>query len=99
VEAARVIGEQITMSADLRQGITDVFRKVTGRRPSEKELILLLELREKEFQKFKTSKQKTKGWLSSGHHKSNPALDAAQVAANAVVASTIINTDAAITKR
>jgi hypothetical protein len=62
-------------------------------------LDLLLELREKEFQKFKAKKEKTKGWLSAGNNKRNHALDAAQVAANAVVASTIINTDAAITKR
>jgi hypothetical protein len=99
VEAAKVLGEQITMAADIKQGIVEVYRKLTGKRPSKKELILLLELREKEYQKFKTKKEKTKGWLSAGNYKTNNSLDAAQVAANAVVASTIINTDAAITKR
>ncbi|MEP7230203.1 MAG: DUF1553 domain-containing protein [Ginsengibacter sp.] len=99
VEAARLIGEQITMAADGKQGVVDAFRKLTGKTPSPKELGLLLELREKEYQKFKTKKEKAKGWLSAGDYKSNTSLDGAQVAANAVVASTIINMDASITKR
>lgn len=99
VEVARIMGEQITMAADLKQGVVEAFRKLTGKKPSEKELSLLLELREKEYQKFKRKKEKTSGWLSAGNYKRNTELDAAQVAANAVVASTIINMDASITKR
>jgi cytochrome c553 len=99
VEAAKVIGEQITEATNVQQGIIDAFRKLTGRRPSGKELALLLELREKEYRKFKQENKKTKGWLTTGEYKIKSSLDAAQVAANAVVANTIINTDAVITKR
>ncbi len=99
VEAAKVMGEQITEGADTKKGIVLAFRTLTGRRPSQQELALLMELREKEYQKFKMKKEKTKGWLATGRYIINPSLDAAQVAANAVVASTIINTDAALTKR
>lgn len=99
VEAAKVIGVQITKAENIQQGITDAFRKLTGRRPSAKELSILMELRENEYRKFKQKKEKTKGWLTTGAYKVDASLDAAQVAANAVVANTIINTDAAITKR
>jgi hypothetical protein len=43
--------------------------------------------------------EKTKGWLSAGFYKVNAQADKALVAANAVVASTIMNSDASITKR
>jgi hypothetical protein len=99
VEAAKVMGEQMTAAVNVEQGITDAFRKLTGRRPSGKELALLMELREKEYRKFKQKKEKTKGWLTTGEYKIKASPDAAGVAANAVVANTIINTDAAITKR
>jgi hypothetical protein len=65
----------------------------------EKELALLMELREKEYQKFKLKKDKIAGWNSAGKYKIKPSLEQAAVAANAVVASTIMNMDASITKR
>jgi hypothetical protein len=99
VEAAKRIGEQITTAPDLKAGIIAAFRKLTGRGPTAPELAILLELREKEYHKFRTKKERAKGWLATGSYKVPSSLDEAQVAANAVVASTIINTDAAITKR
>jgi hypothetical protein len=99
VEAAKVIGEKITEAHDLKQAIRQCFRQLTGRSPMEKELTLLMELRDKEYQKFKLKKDKSKGWLSAGKYKIKPSLEGAAVAANAVVASTIMNMDASITKR
>ena len=99
IEAAKVIGEQITEAPDFKQAIIQCFRQLTGRKPIEKELTLLMELRGKEYQKFKARKDKTRGWLSAGKYNIKPSLDGAAVAANAVVASTIMNMDASITKR
>ncbi len=99
VEAAKVIGEQITESPNAEKAVLQCFRLLTGRKPIEKELALLMELRVKEYQKFKVKKDKKKGWLSAGNYKIKPSLEGAAVAANAVVASTIMNMDASITKR
>jgi len=59
----------------------------------------LLELQDKEYQKFKYNGQKMKGWLNIGNYKIKKTSDEAKVASCAVIANTIINTDAAITKR
>ena len=64
-----------------------------------KELQLLLDLREKEHQKFKTDPSKLKGWLTTGEYRISPTLDPGLVAANAVTASAILNSDAFLTKR
>ena len=99
VEASKVIGEQIAEASNLKQGTIIAFRKLSGRKPTDKEIALLLELQDKEYQKFKHKGQKIKGWLSTGNYKIKKTNDEAKVASCAVIANTIINTDAAITKR
>ncbi len=99
IEAAKVIGEKITRSHDPQKAITLAFRSLTGRRPSGKELEILQALQEKEYRLFLSDRKKTKGWIRTGAYKTDPSLDPAKLAANAVVASTILNTDACITKR
>lgn len=99
VEASKVLGEQMSRSSDPRQGVVTAFRKLTGRKPIEKELQLLLDLREKEHQKFKTDPAKLKGWLNTGEYRISPTLDPSLIAANAVTASAILNSDAFLTKR
>lgn len=99
VEAAKVLGVQMTQSGDLRQGIVQAYRKLTGLEPDAATLKLLQELQEKEWQKFRANQAKTKGWLGAGQYRVAANLDPAQVAANAVVASVIMNSDATLTKR
>lgn len=99
VEASKVMGEQITKSAEVKKGISDVFVKLTGRMPNDKELKILQELREKEYDSFKNNQGKSAGWLEAGEYSVDSALDKDLIAANAVVASAIINSDATITKR
>jgi hypothetical protein len=99
VEAARVMGEEMTKTADTRKAINDAFRKLTGRKCSAKELQLLAELDAREYEKFKTDISKAKGWLHTGLHKTDASLPPDKLAANTVVASTIMNADATITKR
>ncbi len=99
LEAAKVLGENMAKMKDINQAIQDTFRKLTGRKPSEKELHLLRRLQENEWKKFKHTPQKIKGWIHTGQYLIDPSLDSVVIAANAVVASTIINSDASITKR
>lgn len=99
VEAAKVLGEQMTRASDKRKAVADVFVKLTGRNPNRQELELLMGLAVKQLQKFNDSPAKAKGWLQAGAYQPDTQLPAADVAAYAVVASTIINSDAAITKR
>ncbi|MEO6001118.1 MAG: DUF1553 domain-containing protein [Chitinophagaceae bacterium] len=99
VEAAKVMGEEMTKAPNIKTAITDAFRKLTGRTCTSKELQLLTELEAKEYQKFKSNIAKAKGWLNTGLRKTDPTLPQDRLAANTVVASTIMNADATITKR
>ncbi|ULQ51409.1 DUF1553 domain-containing protein [Flavihumibacter fluvii] len=99
VEAAKVMGEQIAKDSNAQKGIVAVYRKLTGRIPDKKELDILAELQQKELLKFRQNRHKMKGWLTAGQYKIDTNLEPALVAANAVVASVILNSDAALTKR
>lgn len=98
-EASKVIGEQITRLGNNRQGITNAYRKLTGRTPTAKETDLLVNLQTVQQKKFRDNPGKTKGWLLQGQYVVDPKLDPAAVAANSIVASTILNSDATLTKR
>jgi hypothetical protein len=99
LEAARLLGQRISKMEDPEKGIQFAFRLMTGRRANPEEMALLLELREKEYQKFREYPAKMTGWLTAGAAEVDQTIPPPQLAANTVVASTIINTDAAIIKR
>ncbi len=99
VEASRVLGNSMLQYDNPDKGITSVFKKLTGRTIKSEELQLLTQLQRQEYQKFKEHKAKAEGWLNTGEFRIKNAEDAALVAANAIVASTIMNSDAAIMKR
>ncbi len=99
VEAAKVLGEQMTRISNPETAIGQTYRKLTGRSPSGKEMSLLLKLKAGQTKLFAENPEKGAGWLKAGQYRVDPSLDAAAVAANAVVASTIMNSDATITKR
>jgi len=84
---------------DQESGISKAFMKSTGRKPIGRELKILLELQNAEYEKFKGQTDKSKGWLEAGEYKVAKGYDKNLVAANAVVASAILNSDASITKR
>ncbi|MCF2489474.1 DUF1553 domain-containing protein [Dyadobacter sp. CY347] len=98
-EAMKVMGQQMALNKNVNDAITTSYRKLTGRRPSAKEVVLLLELQKKQVEKFRKKPQKSAGWLAEGQFVVDKSLDAAQIAANTVVASTILNSDASLTKR
>jgi len=99
VEACRKLGEQMTMTSDVKAGINDAYRRLTGVQPSAEAMILLESLYAKTLERFKSNPEKAQGWLKIGRAQRDAALDPIRIAANAVVASTIMNSDAAITKR
>lgn len=99
IETAKVLGENMTHEADISKALSDTYRKLTGRTPSVSELNLLLNLQKETYQNFKNNPEKTKGWLKTGLYKIAQNEDRVLVAANAVVASVILNSDAVITKR
>ena len=99
VEAARVVAERsFTQKQTLPDQLTQVFRLLTSRKPTPKELAILTKLYQQEYQNFKQTPTKMQGWLLAGEHKSNVAIDRQTLAAGAVVASTIMNSEAFITK-
>ena len=99
IEAARIMGKNMLAYSDHKEGLSVVFRKLTGRKATSGEMESLLRFQEEEYQKFKEHRSKTKGWLSTGDHRLEKEEDGVLIAANAAVVSLIMNTDATITKR
>ena len=99
VEAYRTLGARMAKAPDVKAGITDAYRRLTGISPQPEALQLLEGLYVKTLERFKSNPEKAKGWLKAGRASIDPSLDPMRIAANAVVASTIMNSDAAITKR
>jgi hypothetical protein len=99
VEAEKIMGQQIATALDEKKGITEIYRKLTGLTPSKVELALLEALQLSELKKFRADPKKTKGWLTAGQYIVNQNIEPALIAANAVVASVILNSDATLTKR
>jgi hypothetical protein len=99
VEAAKVLAIEMSREKDPKIAINLAFQKLTGREIPLEQMKLLLELQANQFKKFQLSPQKATGWLQSGLAKIPTDLDISTVAANAVVASTIMNSDATLTKR
>jgi len=99
VESSRALGAEMSKKETLRAGIIHAYVSLTAKIPSEKELGLLLELHQQEYEKFLAEPEKAKGWLEVGEYQPDLAIDDKLLAANTVVASVIMNSDASITKR
>jgi hypothetical protein len=99
LECSKVLGEKMCREKALRQAIAGTYQKLCGRKASAAELNLLEALQRAQLQKFQQFPSKAKGWLEAGWYKIDPGLDPATLAANTVVANTILNSDAALTKR
>ncbi len=99
IETAKVIGKNMTSFMKIEDAISDTYLRLTGKTISAKELGLLADLQKEEFIKFTENLDKAKGWLNSGDFRFQEDENLPLIAANAVVASTIMNSDATITKR
>lgn len=98
VEAARVMGEKMARQKDPATAITSAFSALTGRSVSDAEHKILLDLFNQQAAELQDP-QKASGWLKASPQALPKEINRAEVAAYAVVASTIMNTDATITKR
>lgn len=92
MEAARKMAAEIANGSSMES----TFMKLTGRSPSEKEFQLLEDMYLKELDKFVEYPEKITAWLADNRSKVE---NDASLASYAVVISTIMNTDACITKR
>lgn len=99
LETSKVLGAQMCQISDAPKAITIAYRKLTGLSPSQAELALLLRLQRSQQDKFRQFPEKAESWLRVGLAKVDPKIDPAALAANAVVASTILNSDASLSKR
>jgi hypothetical protein len=101
VEAARLIGERMIREggATPQDRLAYGFRLVTSRRPRAEELTLLERLYRDEHAGFAADHGSAEKLLAVGEHPRDKTLDAAESAAYAVVANTLLNFDEAVFKR
>ncbi|MBX2840693.1 MAG: DUF1553 domain-containing protein [Flammeovirgaceae bacterium] len=103
VEASKALAiKQLNMEGEISAKITDGFRLLTARKPQRKELDALLNLYEKQIEKFNKNSGKMAGWLTAGEMKVTSSLgkqEKIELAALSIVNSAIINSDAFITRR
>jgi len=95
LEGARKMAFDISKSGTLG----DAFSRLTGRKPLESERVILDNMYKEEYQKFKSNNEKIASWLPDIEGAELDKIDKAKIASNAVVISTIMNTDATIVKR
>jgi hypothetical protein len=100
VEAAKATAQKaFARYPDPENRLVYTYRLLTARKPAGEELSVLTELYAREYAKFRRHPAKMKGWLGAGQHRIDPKADPAALAAGTVVASTIMNSDAFITRR
>ena len=101
VEAARKVAERMVTEGGTtpRDRARYAYRLITSRTPAERELTLLEALYTNERARFATQPGAARGLLATGKSPRLAGLPAADVAAGTVVASTLLNTDAAVVKR
>ena len=99
VEAARVLGKTIVSAASPTKGIELAFRRACSRSPAAEEQQLLQDLYDQEIDRFQKDPSKMKGWLQIGESQIDDDSRRVQYAASGVVASAILNSDAAIVRR
>lgn len=99
VEASRFLAERVLRPSGGDGAVESAFRLLTGRRPRAEELAVLEQLRAEQERRFAAAPRDAAALLAVGEKPRDASLPAPQVAAMAVVASTIMNMDAFVTKR
>ncbi|MDX2247286.1 MAG: DUF1553 domain-containing protein [Bacteroidia bacterium] len=100
LEAARVLASTVLQTTpNPSEAISQVFRRLTSRKPSEKEQALLEEQFDKSLRKYRDNPPKTEGILHIGEFPADTLSDKFTLAAMTVVTTTIMNFDAAQMER
>ena len=99
MESARMIAERmVRLSSDSEQQVIWAFRSITSRQPTEAELKLLVGNLNVCRHEYAADPQAAADLLSVGEYPADAELPKPQVAAAAIVASTILNLDESITQ-
>jgi hypothetical protein len=101
VEAARIMAERIQVEggSTLKDQIQYAFRLSTGRKASDKELELMIDLYETQYEFYKKNRNEAKKILSVGAFRYPESLEESKSAALAAVTSMIINHNESYMKR
>jgi hypothetical protein len=101
LEASRVLAQRMIVQggAGSRDRITFAFRLLTSRRPDGRELEVLEKLYAETRAEYRRDRKAALDLLSVGESRRDPTLDPADLAACTLVATTIMNFDAAVYKR
>ncbi|MEM1124261.1 MAG: DUF1553 domain-containing protein, partial [Bacteroidota bacterium] len=101
VEAARVLAERTMQLSETNQEqkIDFVFKSLVGRKPDVTEKTSLSNLFEEVQADFKKDKKSVKELLSIGERPVNRQLDAVELSAYTMIASTVMNFDEFVMKR
>ena len=100
VEAARVLSERVIReNSNKKDQILHAHRLLTGRRPNDEVLTLLIELEQETREKFSSNTDLVNELLAVGEHPVAIELPALEVAAMTVVNNTLLSLDETIMKR
>jgi len=101
LEAARLLAEKLLRAAptNLDARINEGFRAVTGRAPNERELAVLRRLYDEQRTHFTTDTTAAAKLLKTGERPADASLSQADLAATAVLVSTLMNHDEFVMKR
>lgn len=100
VEASRAIAERaLTATAETEQRVDYMYRLLTASKPNDQIRDILSALYLDQLNVFRSDPGRMEGWLYIGEKEPIHNIDPANLAAGAVVANTILNSDAYVTKR
>ena len=101
IEAARLLAEKLLRAApnNIDARINEGFRSVTGRAPNERELPILRRLYDEQRNYFTADEAAVTKLLKTGERPSDATLPQADLAATAMLVSTLMNHDEFVMKR
>lgn len=101
VEAARMLAQKVKSEQhkDTKELIGLAFRRLTGRKPNEKEMEVLIGLYAQEINHFKNDPNKANQVLSIGEYPLDTSWDPNELAALTIVNNTIMNHDESYMRR
>jgi hypothetical protein len=100
VEASRVLAQKVArITPNAKERLTQVFYSFIRREPDETELAKLRAFYDTEVKRFTDAPDDARAYLNVGEAPIDESLDAPSTAALAVIASVVMNTPEAYTKR
>jgi len=100
VEAARVLSQKVlTENTETDHALTRLFRTLTSRYPTDKELAILKQLYNDQLSYFREDSARTTQYLDYGDAKHPESIDAAQLAALTSVANALFSFDEVVNRR